>query len=405
MDLDASSGGAENSDESNAQTPLSPLRVFVESTLAGGGGGAGGGAAGGAGGGGRVLLMVEPGESVMGLRAMVAMALRLPRTSGGTDFHLLLDRTRLLDGRGSVHEAGLRNGCTLTVVPALKSGLKAARPKAENSILQALQSLTDSQVSDFLCGRSPLTLTLTNLAGSLSLVQLQLATRPTRGGGRHSGGHGGGQAGGQAGGHVTSEEATQASCSGASLESLHQLYPGCFSGIFSGSLPPSLCVRRRSGGISSGSSSISGSSSSSSSSGSGSGSSSSSISGSSISGSSSGGRPRQEDVAVVYRILLDLLAASRAQRSHNNNNSNHSHNHSNNNSHNNNNNSHNNDSDRIPRASSNAACDGSRAAETQRGSARCRGDRAAATVAAATVAAGESPPESPRYDARCYAAA
>ncbi|CAM9189954.1 unnamed protein product, partial [Lampetra planeri] len=148
MDLDASSGGAENGDESNAQTPLSPLRVFVESTLAGGGGGAGGGAGGaggGAGGGGRVLLMVEPGESVMGLRAMVAMALRLPRTSGGTDFHLLLDRTRLLDGRGSVHEAGLRNGSTLTVVPALKSGLKAARPKAENSILQALQSLTDSQ--------------------------------------------------------------------------------------------------------------------------------------------------------------------------------------------------------------------------------------------------------------------
>ncbi|XP_075914940.1 uncharacterized protein LOC142908311 isoform X2 [Petromyzon marinus] len=333
MDLDGSSGVAENGDESNAQTPLSPLRVFLESTLAARGGGEGGGG----GDGGRVLLMVEPGESVAGLRARVARALQLPHASGSTDFHLLLDRTRLLDGRRSVHEAGLRNGSILTVVPALNSGLKAARPKAENSIMQALQSLTDSQVSDFLCGRSPLTLTLTTLAGSLSFVQLQLAARPTRGG-RRGGGHEGGRRGG---GHVTSEEATQATCSGANLDSLHQLYPGCFSGIFSGSLPPSTCGHRRGGG-------------------------------------GGGGVPRQEEVAVVYRILLDLLAASRAQRSHNNNNNsghnNSGHNNNNNSSHNSSSSSHSDDS-RTPRAASKAtpAWDGSRAAETHGIVGGCRG--------------------------------
>nr|XP_032836970.1 midnolin-like [Petromyzon marinus] len=327
MDLDGSSGVAENGDESNAQTPLSPLRVFLESTLAARGGGEGGGG----GDGGRVLLMVEPGESVAGLRARVARALQRPHASGSTDFHLLLDRTRLLDGRRSVHEAGLRNGSTLTVVPALNSGLKAARPKAENSIMQALQSLTDSQVSDFLCGRSPLTLTLTTLAGSLSFVQLQLAARPTRGG-RRGGGHEGSRRGG---GHVTSEEATQATCSGASLDSLHQLYPGCFSGIFSGSLPPSTCGHRRGGG-------------------------------------GGGGVPRQEEVAVVYRILLDLLAASRAQRSHNNNNNS---GHNNRGHNNNNNSSHHSDDARTPRASSKAtpAWDGSRAAETHGIVGGCRG--------------------------------
>lgn len=53
--------------------------------------------------------------------------------------------------------------------------LQTQRP--ENSVMQALESLNDSQVNDFLSGKSPLNLTM-RLGDHMMLIQLQLSTFP-----------------------------------------------------------------------------------------------------------------------------------------------------------------------------------------------------------------------------------
>lgn len=51
--------------------------------------------------------------------------------------------------------------------------LQAQRP--EQSVMQALESLSDSQVNDFLSGKAPLNLTM-RLGDHMMLIQLQLST-------------------------------------------------------------------------------------------------------------------------------------------------------------------------------------------------------------------------------------
>ncbi|XP_067009421.2 midnolin homolog isoform X2 [Anabrus simplex] len=65
------------------------------------------------------------------------------------------------------------DGSRLTLLPSVETGLLAQRP--EQSVMQALESLNDSQVNDFLSGKAPLNLTM-RLGDHMMLIQLQLST-------------------------------------------------------------------------------------------------------------------------------------------------------------------------------------------------------------------------------------
>uniref|UniRef100_UPI003F778387 EGR1-MIDN n=1 Tax=Homo sapiens TaxID=9606 RepID=UPI003F778387 len=94
--------------------------------------------------------------------------------------------------------------------PAPNSGNTLSRP--EQSVMQALESLTETQVSDFLSGRSPLTLAL-RVGDHMMFVQLQLAAQ-----------------------HAP--PAPRSRKPGAVIESFVNHAPGVFSGTFSGTLHP-----------------------------------------------------------------------------------------------------------------------------------------------------------------------
>ncbi|XP_062374849.1 midnolin-like isoform X2 [Sardina pilchardus] len=77
---------------------------------------------------------------------------------------------------GPLQDFGVVTGSKLTLVPSVESGLMSQSSRPEQSIMQALESLTETQVSDFLCGRSPLTLAL-RVGDHMMFVQLQLAAQ------------------------------------------------------------------------------------------------------------------------------------------------------------------------------------------------------------------------------------
>lgn len=68
------------------------------------------------------------------------------------------------------------DGSKLTLVPTVEAGLMSQASRPEQSVMQALESLTETQVSDFLSGRSPLTLAL-RVGDHMMFVQLQLAAQ------------------------------------------------------------------------------------------------------------------------------------------------------------------------------------------------------------------------------------
>lgn len=68
------------------------------------------------------------------------------------------------------------DGSKLTIVPTVEAGLMSQASRPEQSVMQALESLTETQVSDFLSGRSPLTLAL-RVGDHMMFVQLQLAAQ------------------------------------------------------------------------------------------------------------------------------------------------------------------------------------------------------------------------------------
>ncbi|XP_066513259.1 midnolin-like isoform X2 [Hoplias malabaricus] len=84
--------------------------------------------------------------------------------------HLL----RLSSGR--LQDSGVVDGSKLTLVPSVEAGLMTQASRPEQSIMQALESLTETQVGDFLSGRSPLTLAL-RVGDHMMFVQLQLAAQ------------------------------------------------------------------------------------------------------------------------------------------------------------------------------------------------------------------------------------
>ncbi|XP_067309013.1 midnolin-A-like [Pseudorasbora parva] len=219
----------------------------------------------------RFELSVPPEETVDGLKRRLAEKLRVPK-----DRLLLLHRDARLSS-GKLLDYGVMDGSRLTLMPAVEAGLMSQSWRPEQSVLQALESLTDAQVSDFLSGRSPLTLAL-RVGDHMMFVQLQLANQPSV-----SRAHNQSDAQPSTGpappaphtGHTHSDQSPAPSpaqadrqrCKpGAVIESLVNHAPGVFSGTFSGTLHPNC--------------------------------------------QDGSGRPRR-DISTILQILNDLLSATR----------------------------------------------------------------------------------------------
>ncbi|XP_043321556.1 midnolin isoform X3 [Cervus canadensis] len=118
----------------------------------------------------RYELTVPPDETVEGLRKRLSQRLKVPKER----LALLHKDTRLSSGK--LQEFGVGDGSKLTLVPTVEAGLMSQASRPEQSVMQALESLTETQVSDFLSGRSPLTLAL-RVGDHMMFVQLQLAAQ------------------------------------------------------------------------------------------------------------------------------------------------------------------------------------------------------------------------------------
>uniref|UniRef100_A0A1B6KKR7 Ubiquitin-like domain-containing protein n=1 Tax=Graphocephala atropunctata TaxID=36148 RepID=A0A1B6KKR7_9HEMI len=117
--------------------------------------------------GGQFDLAVTKNDTIENLKKLISKKLKVPK-----ERICLLHRERQLR-EGTVQENQLVDGSRLTLLPSVETGLLAQRP--EQSVMQALESLNDSQVNDFLSGKAPLNLTM-RLGDHMMLIQLQLST-------------------------------------------------------------------------------------------------------------------------------------------------------------------------------------------------------------------------------------
>ncbi|XP_016160043.1 PREDICTED: LOW QUALITY PROTEIN: midnolin, partial [Ficedula albicollis] len=104
----------------------------------------------------RYELSVPAEETVEGLKRRLSQRLKVPKERGG--LALLHKESRLSSGK--LQDLGVVEGSKLTLVPTVEAGLMSQASRPEQSVMQALESLTETQVNDFLSGRSPLTLAL-----------------------------------------------------------------------------------------------------------------------------------------------------------------------------------------------------------------------------------------------------
>ncbi|KAG5847867.1 hypothetical protein ANANG_G00130760 [Anguilla anguilla] len=217
----------------------------------------------------RFELSLPSEETVEGLKRRLSQRLRVPKER----LALLHKETPLNSGK--LQDFGIADGSKLTLVPTVEAGLMSQQTsRPEQSIMQALESLTETQVSDFLSGRSPLTLAL-RVGDHMMFVQLQLAAQQSGGQQLHHrhliarGGpaplppRGFGSGGGRVRvlstpiGTPPTSPCAEATCRtqtpgagsapsssrsrkpGAVIESFVSHAPGVFSGTFSGTLHPS----------------------------------------------------------------------------------------------------------------------------------------------------------------------
>ncbi|XP_069503278.1 midnolin [Ambystoma mexicanum] len=148
-------------DPPHAAPAAAPMQLSVQSTT-----------------GTRYELSVPAEETVEGLERRLAQRLRVPRER----LSLLHRERRLSSGR--LQDSGVTDGSKLTLVPTVEAGLMSQASRPEQSVIQALESLTETQVNDFLSGRSPLTLAL-RVGDHMMFVQLQLAAQQNGGVHRH----------------------------------------------------------------------------------------------------------------------------------------------------------------------------------------------------------------------------
>lgn len=117
--------------------------------------------------GGDFYLNVEPDITIENLKKLVSKRLKVPR-----DRICLLFRDKQLQD-GNLIQHGISDGSRITLLPNVETGLITQRP--EIGIMQALESLNDTQVNEFLCGKAPLNLSM-RLGDHMMLIQLQLST-------------------------------------------------------------------------------------------------------------------------------------------------------------------------------------------------------------------------------------
>uniref|UniRef100_A0A2M3ZGU8 Putative ubiquitin-like domain of midnolin n=1 Tax=Anopheles braziliensis TaxID=58242 RepID=A0A2M3ZGU8_9DIPT len=117
--------------------------------------------------GGNFSIDINSEQTVEHLKKMISKKLKVSK-----DRICLLHRERELHD-GTLRENGLVDGSKLILTPNVETGLLAQR--AENTVMQALESLNDNQVNDFLSGKSPLNLSV-RLGDHMMLIQLQLST-------------------------------------------------------------------------------------------------------------------------------------------------------------------------------------------------------------------------------------
>ncbi|XP_041976653.1 midnolin homolog [Aricia agestis] len=117
--------------------------------------------------GGNFSISLNGKNTVEHLKKLVSKKLKVSK-----DRICLLHRERQLRD-GTLVENGLLDGSRVILLPSVETGLLSQRP--ENSVMQALESLNDTQVNDFLSGKSPLNLTM-RLGDHMMLIQLQLST-------------------------------------------------------------------------------------------------------------------------------------------------------------------------------------------------------------------------------------
>ncbi|XP_054452507.1 midnolin-like [Anoplopoma fimbria] len=117
-----------------------------------------------------VELTVPRGETVEELRTHISHKLRLQ-----TDRIVLLHRDKQLTA-GKLLDLGVTDGSKLTLVPAIEAGLVCSTARAERTMMDVLEGLTEVQINDFLSGRSPLTINL-GIGAHMMYVQLQLSAQ------------------------------------------------------------------------------------------------------------------------------------------------------------------------------------------------------------------------------------
>ncbi|CAG9772268.1 unnamed protein product [Ceutorhynchus assimilis] len=117
--------------------------------------------------GGDFSIGVDANSSVENLKKLIGKRLKVPR-----DKICLLFRDKQLQD-GNLYQYGITEGSKITILPNVETGLINQRP--EIGIMQALESLNDTQVNEFLCGKAPLNLSM-RLGDHMMLIQLQLST-------------------------------------------------------------------------------------------------------------------------------------------------------------------------------------------------------------------------------------
>ncbi|XP_059618531.1 midnolin homolog [Phlebotomus argentipes] len=144
------SSGSDSRDAPTGCGPEEPITINISTTT-----------------GGNFTQAVETHYSVENLKKIVAKKLRVAK-----DRICLLHRERELQ-EGTLKENGIVDGSRIILTPNVETGLLAQRP--ESTVMQALESLNDSQVNDFLSGKSPLNLNM-RLGDHMMIIQLQLST-------------------------------------------------------------------------------------------------------------------------------------------------------------------------------------------------------------------------------------
>lgn len=117
--------------------------------------------------GGPFEVSVNRADTIEELKRVIARRLKVAKER----IYLLYRDSELSDG--SVSQNMLVDGSTVTLLPRAETGLIS--PKPEQSVMQALESLNEQQVNDFLSGAAPLNLTM-RLGDHMMLIQLQLST-------------------------------------------------------------------------------------------------------------------------------------------------------------------------------------------------------------------------------------